>query len=85
MLALMAHHNTNDPEMKMLPAKVIYGRRVTDAFKFMTGTDKFSDEAGQPTWRQARELKEHKQPPASSPGPLTLTLAEAESPLRKPG
>ena len=42
----------------MSPAKVIYGRRLTDAFKFMSTTDKFSDEAVQPTWRQAWELKE---------------------------
>ena len=37
---------------------MIYGRRLTDAFKFMSATDKFSDEAVQPTWRMAWELKE---------------------------
>ena len=58
MLAIMAHRNTNDPETKISPAMVIYGRRLTDAFKFMTRTDKFSDEAVQPAWRQAWELKE---------------------------
>ena len=58
MLAVMAHRNTNDPEKKMSPAKVIYGRRLTHAFKFMTRTDKFSDEAVQPACRQAWELKE---------------------------
>ena len=58
MLAIMAHRNTNDPETKMSPAKVIYGRRLTDAFKVMLRTDKFSDEAVHPTWRQAWELKE---------------------------
>ena len=42
----------------MSPAKVIYGRRLTDAFKFMSATDKFSDKAVQPTWRTAWELKE---------------------------
>ena len=56
MLAIMAHRNTNNPETKMSPAKVIYGRRLTDAF--MSATDKFSDEAVQPTWRMAWELKE---------------------------
>ena len=54
----MAHRNTNNPETKILPAMVIYGRRLTDAFKFMTRTGKFSDEAVQPAWRQAWELKE---------------------------
>ena len=53
MLAIMAHRNTNNPETKMSPAKVIYGRRLKDTFKFMSATDKFSDEAVQPTWRMA--------------------------------
>ena len=56
MLAIMAHRNTNDPETKISPALVIYGRRLTDAF--MMCTDKFSDKAVQPAWRQAWELKE---------------------------
>ena len=59
MLAIMAHRNTPDPDTKMSPAKVIYGRRLTDAFKFMSTTDKFSDKAVQPTWRMVWELKEH--------------------------
>ena len=58
MLAIMAHRNTPDPDTKMFPAKVIYGRRLPDAFKFMSTMDKFSDEAVQPTWRMAWELKE---------------------------
>ena len=58
MLAIMAHCNTNNPETKMSPAKVIYGRRLTDAFKFMSTMDKFSNEAVQPTWRIAWELNE---------------------------
>ena len=43
MLAIMAHCNTNYPDTKMSPTKVIYGRRLTDSFKFMSSTDKFSD------------------------------------------
>ena len=58
MLAVMAHRNTPDPDTKMSPAKVVYGRRLTDAFKFMSTTDKFSDEAVHPIWRKAWELKE---------------------------
>ena len=54
----MAHRNTVDPETKISPAMVIYGRRLTDAFKFMTRTDKFSDGAVRPAWREAWELKE---------------------------
>ena len=50
MLAIMAHRNMNDPETKLSPAKVIYRRRLTDAFEFMSATDKFSDEAVQPAW-----------------------------------
>ena len=58
MLALMAHRNTPDPDTQVFPAQVIYGRNLTDAFKFMSATDKFSDEAIDPTWRKAWKLKE---------------------------
>ena len=58
MLAIMAHRNMPDPDTKKSEAQVIYGRNLTDAFKFMSATDKFRDEAVHPTWREAWELKE---------------------------
>ena len=58
MLAFMAHRNTPDPDTKKSPAQVIYGRNLTNAFKFMSATDKFSNKAVHPTWREAWKLKE---------------------------
>ena len=58
MVAIMSHRNTQDRESGKSPAEVVYGRNLTDAFRFMSELDKYSNERVQPVWREAWRLKE---------------------------
>ena len=37
---------------------MVYGKRLDDAFRFMSELDKYSDERVQPVWREAWRRKE---------------------------
>ena len=48
---IMSHRNTKDRDSGMSPTEVVYGKNLTDAFRFMSELDKYSDERVQPMSR----------------------------------
>jgi hypothetical protein len=50
--------NTPDPECKLSPAQVLFGRTLRDAFSFVNHCPKFENQAIQPIWREAWAAKE---------------------------
>ena len=50
--------NTPDPECKLSPAQVLFGRTLRDAFSFVNRCPKFENQAIQPIWREAWTAKE---------------------------
>ena len=56
--ALLQLRNTPDPDCRVSPAEIIFGRPIRDAFSFINRLEKYSNEAIQPTWREAWAAKE---------------------------
>ena len=50
--------NTPDPECKLSPAQIIFGRPLRDAFGFVNRCPKFENSAIQSIWREAWSCKE---------------------------
>ena len=50
--------NTPDPECKLSPAQVLFGRPLRDAFSFLNRCPKFSNPEIQPIWHEAWSAKE---------------------------
>ena len=56
--AMLQLRNTPDPDCKLSPAQVMFGRPLRDAFSFINRLEKFSNPNIRPTWREAWEEKE---------------------------
>ena len=56
--ALLQLRNTPDPDCRISPAEIVFGRPIRDAFSFINRLEKFSNEAVKPTWREAWAAKE---------------------------
>ena len=56
--ALLQLRNTPDPDCRISPAEIVFGRPIRDAFSFINRLEKFSNEAIKPTWREAWAAKE---------------------------
>ena len=50
--------NTPDPDCKVSPAQILFGRPIRDAFAFINRGVKFTNPAINPTWKQAWQAKE---------------------------
>ena len=50
--------NTPDPDCKISPAEIVFGRPIRDAFSFINRLNKFSNKAIKPVWREAWSAKE---------------------------
>ena len=59
MRGMLQLRNTPDPECKLSPAQVLFGRPLRDAFSFMNSCPKFKNPAIQPLWRDAWVAKEN--------------------------
>ena len=51
--------NTPDPDCKVSPAQIVFGRPLSDAFSFINRGIKFDNPAVHPMWREAWIAKEH--------------------------
>ena len=58
MRGMLQLRNTPDPECKLSPAQVLFGRPLRDAFSFLNRCPKFKNPAIQPIWREAWAAKE---------------------------
>jgi hypothetical protein len=56
--ALLQLRNTPDPDCKLSPAQIIFGRPLRDSLSFVNRLEKYSNPYIHPTWRQAWEAKE---------------------------
>ena len=56
--AMLQLRNTPDPDCKLSPAQVMFGRPLRDAFSFVNQLEKFSNPYIRPTWREAWQEKE---------------------------
>ena len=56
--AMLQLRNTPDPECKLSPAQIIFGRPLRDAFSFINKCPKFENSAVQSIWREAWTCKE---------------------------
>ncbi|MEL6804662.1 MAG: hypothetical protein AAFO91_12870, partial [Bacteroidota bacterium] len=56
--AMLQLRNTPDPDCKMSPAEIVFGRPLRDSFAFLNRLEKFSNPAVRNTWREAWKLKE---------------------------
>lgn len=56
--AMLQLRNTPDPDCKISPAEIIFGRPLRDSFAFLNRLEKFSNPAVRSTWREAWRLKE---------------------------
>ena len=56
--ALLQLRNTPDPDCNVSPAQIVFGKPLKDAFSFVNRLDKFSNQAINPIWREAWQLKE---------------------------
>ena len=54
----MQLRNTPDPDCKISPAEIVFGRPIRDAFSFINRLNKFSNKAIKPVWREAWSAKE---------------------------
>lgn len=59
MKGMLQLRNTPDPECKLSPAQVLFGRPLRDAFSFVNRCPKFKNPAIQPIWRDAWAAKEN--------------------------
>ena len=58
MRGMLQLRNTPDPECKLSPAEILFGRQLRDAFGFINRCNKFSNPEIQLTWREAWAAKE---------------------------
>jgi len=56
--ALLQLRNTPDPDCNVSPAQIVFGRPLTDAFSFVNRLEVYSNQAINPIWREAWQLKE---------------------------
>ena len=56
--AMLQMRNTPDPDCKLSPAEIIFGRTIRDAFTFCNRKETFLNPSVQPHWRDAWSLKE---------------------------
>ena len=56
--AILSLRNTPDPDCKISPAEVLFGRPLRDAFSFATHLNKFENPAIRPAWKEAWSQKE---------------------------
>ena len=56
--AMLQLRNTPDPDCKVSPAEVIFGRPIRDAFSFVNRRAKFVNKSVRPIWREAWHAKE---------------------------
>jgi hypothetical protein len=56
--AMLQLRNTPDPDCKLSPAQIIFGRPLRDSLSFVNRLEKFSNPYIHPTWRQAWLAKE---------------------------
>ena len=57
--AMLQLRNTPDPDCKLSPAQIIFGRQLRDAFGFLNKCPKFENPAIQDIWREAWRCKEN--------------------------
>ena len=50
--------NSPDPECKLSPAQILFGRPLRDAFSFLNRCSKFDNQHINPIWREAWQSKE---------------------------
>ena len=58
MMGMLQLRNTPDPDCKLSPAQILFGRPLRDAFSFVKRGPKFSNTAVHPIWRDAWAAKE---------------------------
>ena len=58
MTGMLQLRNTPDPDCKLSPAQVLFGRPLRDAFSFLNRCPKFQNLEIQPLWREAWAAKE---------------------------
>ena len=58
MTGMLQLRNTPDPDCKLSPAQVLFGRPLRDAFSFLNRCSKFQNPEIQPLWREAWAAKE---------------------------
>ena len=56
--SLLQARNTPDPDCNILPAHVVFGRPIRDAFSFTSRCIKYNNPSIRPTWREAWSQKE---------------------------
>ena len=56
--AILAVRNTPDPDCKISPAEILFGRPLRDAFSFVNRLSKFANPTVRSTWREAWGHKE---------------------------
>ena len=56
--AILAVRNTPDPDCKISPAEILFGRPLRDAFSFVNRLNKFESSTIRPTWKEAWNHKE---------------------------
>ena len=56
--ALLQLRNTPDPDCNVSPAQIVFGRPLNDAFSFVNRLEIYSNQAINPIWREAWQLKE---------------------------
>ena len=50
--------NTPDPDYRLSPAQIVYGRPLRDAFSFLNRKNKFENDSIPSIWKDAWKLKE---------------------------
>ena len=56
--ALLQLRNTPDPDCNISPAQIVFGKPLNDAFSFVNRLEKYKNQAINPIWREAWQLKE---------------------------
>ena len=57
--AILQLRNTPDPDCKVSPAEIVFGRRLKDAFSFVNRIQSFKNPGIRPMWREAWRAKEN--------------------------
>ena len=58
MMGMLQLRNTPDPDCKLSPAQILFGRPLRDGFSFASRGPKFNNDAVHPIWRDAWAAKE---------------------------
>ena len=56
--AMLQLRNTPDPDCKLSPAEIVFGRNLRDSFAFLNRLEKFTNPSVRPTWREAWKMRE---------------------------